>query len=711
MVIIRSVVDSSAPSEFSWVRPRTWSFTIHLALTMVVLASVTLTGVTMVSIYRVQNALTEQIGHQLEAQAQSLNELVAFFLLDKVSDLRVLATSDALIAAAVAKNHAYHGSEAEIMEEILRLDTSWVESVDSNALIDAVTSQDEVQNPAAFQLGRFLKNFAEHTELLLTDQRGATIAATGRLTDYYQADEDWWQAAWDGGKGHVYISQPSFDESAGITAMLIAVPVFNGEEAPIGILRSTLNVADVLSVISTLTIGETGYASLMDGGGNIFRDPRKTQMYAADIGISDEIRKGLAVEAGHQMGEDAIVAHARLVPENIDFSAISAVDRGIVDAIMGLGLVTIVRQERGEALATVSAIESSGRLALYVAFVGTIIIALLAARFVTLPLKRLSLAAEAMGRGRLDTPLPPAYSGEINHLTENLATMASRLQELIASLEARSTELAESNRALTREVGDRIRAEQELKRYRDHLEECIEARTRELQSAQSELMRREKLATLGQLTEKIAQEIRSPLGTVAASLFLIRKTGSDDLDARVENAIDRAERSIKRCDRIVNELFIYSDRQSPSLQTTELDSWLLQVVEHFDVPNSVECMLEVESGANVAIDRERMRQAIDCVLLNGCQAAEESKSGRKAVWIRTRSTPTRVEIRIVDTGPGLEAETESHIFEPLFSTKPTGIGLGLPLAKAILEEHGGGIARDRDAGPETTFLLWLPLLA
>ncbi len=706
---LNQATSGSTPTEFSYLRPRSWSFAAYLALTMVALASITLTLVTVVSMRQAQHELTGQIGRQLQAQAQSLNNLTAFFLLDKISDLRVLATSDDIIVSAMERNDSYTGTEEAIQAEIDGLDRAWVEAPGMTPLIEKTITADRERNLAAFQLARFLKSFDEHTELLLTDRRGATIAATGRLTDYYQADEDWWKSAWKGGKGNVYMSAPRYDESARITAMLIAVPVFNGGEEPIGVVRSTLNVADVLSVISSLKIGSTGYAYLTDDSGDIFGGPGVSS--ESESGVGDILNTGLAASSGVNVDSESIIAHARLVRENFDFGAMSAVDEAVADAVTGLGLVTIVRQEREEALSTVNAIAVSGRVALGIAVAVSVVIALLAARVVTTPLKRLSAAADAMGHGHLDTPLPYAYGGEICQLTGSLATMADRLQKLIASVEARSQELCESNASLTREVKDRIRAEQELRHYRDQLEERIDERTRELEEAQAELMRQEKLSTLGQLTEKIAQEIRSPLGTVAASLYVLRTSLQGRTDERLEGVLTRADRSIKRCDRIVSELFTFSDRQTPVLQRTPLDSWMGTLVEKFEFPTSVQVVTSLQSGLMVLVDRERIRQAIECILLNAVQAIEESPTAGGTITVETRCSGSRAEIHISDTGSGIAPEILPQILEPLYSTKPMGIGLGLPLANVIMEEHWGGIEFHEGEGGGARVLLWLPVPA
>jgi signal transduction histidine kinase len=117
------------------------------------------------------------------------------------------------------------------------------------------------------------------------------------------------------------------------------------------------------------------------------------------------------------------------------------------------------------------------------------------------------------------------------------------------------------------------------------------------------------------------------------------------------------------------------------------------------------------SGATVLMDREHLHQALDCVLLNAVQAVEECESGTGSVHIETRRTPSRVEIRVTDTGSGILEENRGHVFEPLFSTKPNGIGLGLPLAKAILEEHWGGIDVEPGGEHGVTVILWMPIPA
>lgn len=127
-------------------------------------------------------------------------------------------------------------------------------------------------NPAAEKLVDFLAGFPDHSEIFITDRYGGTVAATGRLTDYYQADEVWWQAASNGGLGSIYLSQPTYDESAGVIVVLVAVPVTNQAGQLIGVLRSTLAVDELFSLVASAATSYSDNVVLVDAAGRALFD-------------------------------------------------------------------------------------------------------------------------------------------------------------------------------------------------------------------------------------------------------------------------------------------------------------------------------------------------------------------------------------------------------------------------------------------------------
>jgi signal transduction histidine kinase len=293
-------------------------------------------------------------------------------------------------------------------------------------------------------------------------------------------------------------------------------------------------------------------------------------------------------------------------------------------------------------------------------------------------------------------------------------------------------QVEERTRELQQEIAERKRAEEELQRYREHLEELVEERTQALKKAQAELVRQERLSALGQLTATVAHEIRNPLGTVRTSVFSIGDAIERDEMHRVERALQLAEHNIVRCDTIITELLNYTRDRVLQLKPTHIDVWLDRVLDEVldqqTIPEGIIFIRELEAKADalveIMIDSEHLRRAIINVVNNAVDAMrEEMKRGvadhpadlsapverEKHLTVSTQIIGDRLEIRISDTGCGMPDEVKARLFEPLFSTKSFGVGLGLPIVKSIMEQHGGGIEINSQRDVGTTVVLWLPL--
>jgi len=258
------------------------------------------------------------------------------------------------------------------------------------------------------------------------------------------------------------------------------------------------------------------------------------------------------------------------------------------------------------------------------------------------------------------------------------------------------------------------RAEMEILNLNAELEQRVEERTAELHATQKELVRSERLATLGQLSATVSHELRNPLGVIRNSLVLVdAKVRGKKLG--VEQAIERMTRNVSRCDKIISELLEFARPRDPVREQREADAWLTEVLDELPVPPGVRVRRKLEAPkAMIAIDGDRMRRAVLNVYDNACQAmAEEPENNggerKQELTVRTKATKGRLELTISDTGPGMPSEVSDHVFEPLYSTKGFGVGLGLPIVKQIMEQHEGGIEITSRQGRGTQVLLWLPL--
>ena len=248
----------------------------------------------------------------------------------------------------------------------------------------------------------------------------------------------------------------------------------------------------------------------------------------------------------------------------------------------------------------------------------------------------------------------------------------------------------------------------------DQLERRVEERTAELRAVQADLLRQERLALLGQLTATVSHELRNPLAVIRTSAFII-KEGRTDTNPRVQRALERIDRSVVRCDRIIDELLDFTRISGLEPEPTPIDAWLDATLKEQALPAGITLRRDFGlAGTTVPFDHDRFRRAIINVFDNACQAMtgevdpEATDADDAVLSVRTRRKNGRVEVIFEDRGPGIPADVLPKIFEPLFSTKGFGVGLGLPVVKQIMEQHGGGIEIETAEGHGTKVCLWLP---
>jgi len=245
--------------------------------------------------------------------------------------------------------------------------------------------------------------------------------------------------------------------------------------------------------------------------------------------------------------------------------------------------------------------------------------------------------------------------------------------------------------------------------YRDTI---APMRTRLVES-QTLLERQQKLATLGTLAAGIAHEIRNPLTSLKARLYTLEKHLQLVPAARKDTDIISAE--ISRLERIVQDVLSFARPSDPKLEVIAIDT-LLGEVQGLVSPNleSRQVQLVVESSPQLLIraDSGHLKQVVINLVRNAAEAIDgtgtvtlRARAGRAALGGRETNT---VILEVSDTGKGIPPEVEKRLFDPFFSTKETGTGLGLPIAARIIERHGGVLQYQTRPGHGTTFGIVLP---
>jgi PAS domain S-box-containing protein len=242
--------------------------------------------------------------------------------------------------------------------------------------------------------------------------------------------------------------------------------------------------------------------------------------------------------------------------------------------------------------------------------------------------------------------------------------------------------------AVTRDIDQRKANEAELAGYRAQLEKLVKERSAALQEAQEELIRQERLAVLGRLTATVSHELRNPLGTIANALFIIQQEPGGGTEQH-RRALQRCERAIARCNGIVDELLDFTRTWKPALARTQFDAWLARLLVESPPPDGVAHETHLASNATVSMDPEQVRRCVTNILSNAHEAILSVRSSGGRVVVETLSREGQLVARFSDNGPGVAEENRDRLFEPLFSTKSFGVGLGLSIVRQIMRAHGG----------------------
>jgi signal transduction histidine kinase len=239
-------------------------------------------------------------------------------------------------------------------------------------------------------------------------------------------------------------------------------------------------------------------------------------------------------------------------------------------------------------------------------------------------------------------------------------------------------------------------------------ERKYQAAAGQLREAEAAVRRSERLAALGQMTAGLAHELRNPLGTIRASAEMLEKNLpagnalAQEMAGFIRSETDRTSSLVSR--------FLEFARPTPlRLKKTDLSEIVDRAVAQLE---------RCGSGAGVTVyknyspdirpfpvDGELLERVVYNLLLNAVQATQPGG----AITVKTRQLDGQAEVAVIDRGSGIDPKHLENIFNPFFTTKPDGVGLGLPIVSKLVEEHGGSIAVESERGKGSVFIVRLPI--
>jgi PAS domain S-box-containing protein len=255
------------------------------------------------------------------------------------------------------------------------------------------------------------------------------------------------------------------------------------------------------------------------------------------------------------------------------------------------------------------------------------------------------------------------------------------------------------------DVTERKRVEKELKNYSEKLEAMVAERTRELREAQEQLVKKEKLAVLGKLSGGVGHELRNPLGAIKNVAYFLTMA-LENPDTEVSEMIEILNREVARSEDIISSLLDFARPKAPVLEKVEINQVITEALQRIPVPRNVTLVSTMSSTLpEIRADSNQLLQVFGNLVTNAYQAMPE---GGTLTISSDENQPGFIAVSVADTGMGISGENMKKLFEPLFTTKAKGIGLGLVVIKAIIEAHRGRIDVQSEGGRGAVFTVILP---
>jgi len=233
-----------------------------------------------------------------------------------------------------------------------------------------------------------------------------------------------------------------------------------------------------------------------------------------------------------------------------------------------------------------------------------------------------------------------------------------------------------------------------------------EESVRVLKEQQSELLKKERLIVLGQLAGILAHQLRNPLGAILNALAVLRRQLGGQSSPATAQALDIAEEEVWVANRIIADLLAYSKIGPPARRNVSVQELVESVLARETVPEGVTIDRRL-GNEGVDVDAGQVCDAIVNMIRNACEAMD----GHGTLTIASRRDEDCVEITIADTGVGVSREEIALLFEPLITSKPLGMGLGLTTARALVANQGGTLECEGERGKGARFKLRLPAFA
>lgn len=634
-------------------------------------------------------------------------------------------------------NARYTAMRPQEIQKFMRdTDRKWISAAPDSPLV-----KDFLKMPTSLRFKDIADQDLSIAEMFLTDRYGGIVAASGKTSDFYQADEDWWQKAYARGNGSIFIGDVELDQSTDILSVPIAVPIRDSKGAVMGVAKESLSVDIIFASLKSYHAGRSGHAALIDGKGNvIFHENMKP--LSAKLFTEKEMLTFRDKETG-------LIRRVEENSQNVTFSTLERLDNPLL-LKNGIEWYVCVSKDAEEIFLPLHILATGMAVLLLVILAVAVSLGIAVGNRFSKPIVVLQQATEKIVAGQWDYKVDIQTGDEIQEFAESFTEMVNRLRrrqsELLEAkkeieamslglekkVEERTKDLSESQRATMNILEDLAETNKKLEQYTKELtrsKEEMELQSWGLQKANDGIKAlyqelEKKNVDLGKLDRLkddfvsiVAHELRNPLGIVREAAALILDGLVGPVDENQKKYIEMIKQTGDRLIHITTDLLdlakIEAGKIVVNYEKLDLLSVARQACEGIALRAGKKGIAVAEDfpagKVEISGDFDKLLQVMINLLSNAYKFTE-----RGSIIVEVKDLGDEVRCAVKDTGPGISPENLKRLFskfeqfgKPVISSEK-GSGLGLVISKSIIEAHGGRMGAESELGKGTTVFFVLP---
>ena len=676
-------------------------------------------GVGAYFLFVTERALQNAVGQTSVFLAEDLMERIDKDIFDKVEQIQ-LYTKDNALQVALQESNSSFAELADASEYIATKDQEWraADQQMSQSLIQDLIDEDlsETLRQEFLEFWQQKYGFPVYGEAFITNAFGANVAQTGRTSDYYQADEEWWQQARE---KEFFVADMEYDESAQAWTMPLSVRIEDSKGTFLGVIKA-IPLAQELFRQAELTgkryqttamkvLTKDGHLVYSTLPFEIFEDLSQEEFYR-------QTKSGKGFFIGMEEDTRRLFAYTQ--------------SKGFND-FLGLGWIVLISHDTKEVFASVQALKRSIIFTGIGLLVLILILAFILIRTISLPLRKLTRAVRYIGKGNFKTRIRIKSKDEIGQLASAFNKMTGRLQDSYEDLEGkvvqRTAQLEERIKELDATAKMLIKRDLDLTEARTRMQDQIKEMDkvakllvrRDFEFMQANEFLREMDEAKSRFVSIAAHQLRTPLSGVTWTMQMLLSGDFGKLSKDQKEVLQEAYSTLQHLVALVRDLLsvarIEEGRTKFSLATVSVQDICTRVFKESAIAAEskkidLKLSLPKKSLPNVRGDATNLMMAVHNIVDNAIIYTRKEGS----VEIGAKKHEDRVMIFVKDTGVGIPEDQRLLIGQKFFRAdnvvkeRVHGNGLGLYIVKKILEHHSTNLEFTSEEGKGSTFFFTLP---